>query len=57
MKNKKKESNPYITLAIGAIILIIAIYALATSSVKSWRYQYCQNNPAHAIECTAKGWW
>ena len=44
-------------LWIALIVVIVAIAALLSSNAAAWRLMYCQNSAAHAIECTAKGWW
>jgi hypothetical protein len=44
-------------LFVFALIVVGALYVLATSSAANWRYLYCTASEAHAIECTVKGWW
>jgi len=44
-------------LWVGLIVLLAAIFILATSSMENWRHMYCTANEAQAIECTVKGWW
>jgi hypothetical protein len=56
-KDIAKDPGSYIALLAFALIVIGAIYILLTAGVENWRYMYCTANEAHAIECTAKGWW
>ena len=57
LKDVVNDPSSYIPLLVLVIIVAGAIYVLATSSAANWRYLYCTANEAHAIECTAKGWW
>ncbi len=57
LKNFKEDPGAYLSLIIMAALIVGAIIVLLTSSAANWRYLYCQASPAHAIECTAKGWW
>jgi hypothetical protein len=57
LKDIAKDPGSYIMLFVFALIVVGALYVLATSSAANWRYLYCTASEAHAIECTAKGWW
>ena len=57
LKDIAQNPRSYIPLLVLVIIVAGAIYILVTSSAANWRYLYCTANEAHAIECTAKGWW
>ncbi len=57
LKDIARNPRSYIPLLVLVVIVAGAIYVLATSSAANWRYLYCTANEAHAIECTAKGWW
>lgn len=56
---KEVVQNPKENISVIVLVLIVlaAIYVIATSSVEQWRYMYCTANEAQAIECTVKGWW
>jgi hypothetical protein len=51
-----KDPGSYIMLLVFVLIVVGALYVIATSSAANWRHMYCTASEAQAIECTAKGW-
>jgi hypothetical protein len=57
LKDIVRDPGSYIALIVLVLLVVGAVYVIATSSAANWRYLYCQSSEAHAIECTVKGWW